>query len=205
MESKNNLDLWNKVCTTDPKNTKRVEQGRRAYTAINPQTQIKKATSVFGAYGSTWGLKNKEESSIKLDDGQILIKLTAELYYPHGSMQESTAGYLRRKTKNGLSVDIDVFKKLSTDLLTKCLSKLGFNSDVFEGRFDDQAYIDTVDRYHSYDREIMPINTEVLAERLKATKDAQSLAVLYRSNPSYASNQECREMFAFRKKELDNA
>lgn len=198
------MNLWNKVCTTDPKNTKQVEQGRRKYTAISPQSQIKKATSIWGAYGSVWGLRNKDESSIKLDDGQILIKLTADFYYPDGAFEESTSGYLRRKTKNGLSVDIDIFKKLSTDLLTKCLSKLGFNSDVFEGRFDDQAYIDTVDRYHSYDREIMPVNTEVLADRLKATKNAQDLSTLYRSNPSYASNQECREMFAFRKKELDN-
>ena len=32
-------------------------------------------------------------------------------------------------------------KKLLTDLRSKCLSTLGFNSDVFEGKFDDNRYV----------------------------------------------------------------
>ena len=35
----------------------------------------------------------------------------------------------------------DVHKKLKTDALTKGLSELGFNSDIFEGKFDDNKYV----------------------------------------------------------------
>jgi hypothetical protein len=37
--------------------------------------------------------------------------------------------------------DTDAFKKASTDGLTKLLSHLGFNADVFLGMFDDNKYI----------------------------------------------------------------
>jgi len=35
-------------------------------------------------------------------------------------------------------------KKLITDLRSKCLSTLGFNSDVFEGKFDDSRYVQSL-------------------------------------------------------------
>ena len=42
----------------------------------------------------------------------------------------------------GSRVDDDCIKKVATDALTKGLSKLGFNADVFMGRFDDNKYVD---------------------------------------------------------------
>ena len=41
----------------------------------------------------------------------------------------------------GSRVDDDFAKKVATDALTKGLSKLGFNADVFMGRFDDNKYV----------------------------------------------------------------
>ena len=38
-------------------------------------------------------------------------------------------------------VDDDFAKKVATDALTKGLSKLGFNADVFLGKFDDNKYV----------------------------------------------------------------
>ena len=55
---KDNLQLWNKVEKTDPKNTKKAKIGQLNITAINATTQIKKATEIFGTYGSGFGLKN---------------------------------------------------------------------------------------------------------------------------------------------------
>jgi hypothetical protein len=43
--------------------------------------------------------------------------------------------------KNGTRLDSDGPKKATTDALTKLLSQLGFNADVFEGRFDDSKYV----------------------------------------------------------------
>ena len=42
-------------------------------------------------------------------------------------------------SKKGL--DDDCFKKVSTDALTKGLSKIGFSADVFLGMWDDNKYV----------------------------------------------------------------
>ena len=42
--------------------------------------------------------------------------------------------------RNG-SVDEDAAKSAVTDALTKCLSYLGFNADVFLGKYDDNKYV----------------------------------------------------------------
>ena len=39
-------------------------------------------------------------------------------------------------------LDSDAGKKATTDGITKLLSQLGFNADVFLGKFDDQKYVD---------------------------------------------------------------
>ena len=36
----------------------------------------------------------------------------------------------------------DFAKKVETDTLTKALSKLGFNADIFLGKFDDTKYVE---------------------------------------------------------------
>ena len=46
--------------------------------------------------------------------------------------------------ENNGRVDDDFFKKVATDALTKGLSKLGFNADVFMGKFDDNKYVSTL-------------------------------------------------------------
>ena len=38
-------------------------------------------------------------------------------------------------------LDTDAYKKLETDTLTKALSRLGFNADIFEGLYDNKDYI----------------------------------------------------------------
>jgi hypothetical protein len=40
------------------------------------------------------------------------------------------------------NIDKDAPKKATTDALTKALSQLGFNADVFLGRFDDNKYVE---------------------------------------------------------------
>jgi hypothetical protein len=45
--------------------------------------------------------------------------------------------FINAKTK----VDNDA-KKIETDTLTKAISKLGFNADIFMGKFDDLRYIE---------------------------------------------------------------
>tara|TARA_R110000787_G_scaffold277917_1_gene387465 strand:- start:803 stop:1363 length:561 start_codon:yes stop_codon:yes gene_type:complete len=134
-----NLDFWDKVKETDPKYTKPAKIGGMTITAIAPQYQIMLATEQFGVYGSTWGFK-----SIDLDYSLIpifkLVVFKGTFFHPSGEFQiiNSSKMYMDRAEN---MVDADFAKKIETDALTKALSKLGFNADVFMGRFDDTKYV----------------------------------------------------------------
>lgn len=131
-----NMTLWNKVSQTDPKITKKVNT-RGGFTAICAQAQLKKATEMFGSFGMGWGVK--DETFQQPITGIIVYQAT--LYYNtesgKGEFPIHSAAVLALNNK----VDDDAVKKVATDALTKGLSKLGFNSDVFEGKFDDNKYV----------------------------------------------------------------
>jgi len=134
-----NLDLWNKVCKTDPKHTKAANVRGNKITAIAPQYQILKATEEFGPYGKTWGFKDISiDFGLASMNGVILFK--GIFFYPDGEFPiiSSIGAYIdNAKTK----ADNDFAKKVETDALTKALSKIGFNADVFMGLFDDHKYV----------------------------------------------------------------
>ena len=80
----------------------------------------------------------------------IGLSLVTMFYYPVMSQPVSTTSSNRNIDREGkfpISSDMpynpkdDCYKKLATDALTKALSRLGFNSDVFEGKFDDSKYV----------------------------------------------------------------
>ena len=135
----NNLDLWNKVEKTNPKYTKPAKIGGLSITAIAPQYQIMLATEQFGPYGKGFGFK-----SIELDYSLVevfkLVVFKGVFFHPEGEFTiiNSSKMYMDRNEK---MVDADFAKKIETDALTKALSKLGFNADVFMGRFDDTKYV----------------------------------------------------------------
>ena len=52
-----NMEIWEKVCKTDPANTKKVDT-RGGFTSVCAQSQVKAATALFGAYGFGWGVQN---------------------------------------------------------------------------------------------------------------------------------------------------
>ena len=137
---KDKLKLWNTVETTDPKYTKKVNQ-RGGFTAIAAQSQIKKATEVFGPAGIGWGVKNEEFTNI---EGTTLVLYTSTLWYVFNS--ETGEFPIHSSIKYGANgrYDDDFAKKVATDALTKGLSKLGFNADVFMGLFDDNKYVSEV-------------------------------------------------------------
>ena len=134
-----NLDLWNKVKETDPKYTNPAKIGGMTITAIAPQYQIMLATEQFGPYGVGFGFK-----SIGLDYSLIekynLVVFKGVFFHPGGEFEiiNSSKMFMDRAQK---MVDADFAKKIETDALTKALSKIGFNADVFMGRFDDTKYV----------------------------------------------------------------
>jgi len=125
------LELWEKVEKTNPKFTKTVAYGKRKFTTIDAYYQIKMATELFGPYGSGWGIKDTEMQFIEIGDSKMAL-YKGTFYYPGGEFPIYNSIFIR---------DDEWAKKLETDTLTKALSRLGFNADVFMGLFDDNRYV----------------------------------------------------------------
>ena len=138
--SKNKMIIWEQVCQTNPKHTKHVNQ-RGGFTAVDAQYQIKRATEVFGSIGLGWGIKN--EVFTPMTNGMALYQ--ADFWYEYGDEKCVFPINSAITMQRGGRLDDDFAKKVSTDALTKGLSKLGFNSDIFEGRFDDNKYVKEMD------------------------------------------------------------
>ena len=136
------MRIWDKVCNTDKLHTKEVKYGSRKFTAIDAQYQIMEATKLWGPYGHEWGVRDCKYGMINDSQGNPKeIYLDARFFYPHGvepSDKEICTGTATFdiSTDMAFKMDDECRKKLLTDLTTKALSKLGFNADVFMGRFD---------------------------------------------------------------------
>lgn len=144
--SDDNMKLWDAVSTTNPKYIKEANVRGHKIKAIAPQYQIKKATEQFGPYGSSWGLKDTRIGYELVDVG--LLSYHATFFYPHGQFPIQSSISLYRDNKRTM-VDHDFAKKVETDTLTKALSKIGFNADVFMGMYDDNKYVQMMYDQHS--------------------------------------------------------
>ena len=133
MPNEKNMELWNSVCKTDPAITKRVAQ-RGGFTALDTQSQKKRATEIWGPMGTKWGLRNCKYDYVRLGDQPVELFLEAEFFYPDGTIEISS----EIAWKPGQ----DCRKKLRSDVIGKALAELGFNSDVYEGKFDDNKYVE---------------------------------------------------------------
>ena len=138
-----NLKLWSAVEKTDLQFTKTVNQ-RGGYTAISPQYQLMEATKQFGPYGFGFGLCQSDFDMSIFEATGIVIHKAVFFYMFEGKRCEfplSNAIEAAKTTKNGRYVDTDFAKKVETNTVSKALSKLGFNADVFMGMMEDQSYL----------------------------------------------------------------
>lgn len=138
-----NLNIWSQVEKTDLSYAKKVNQ-RGGYTAISPQYQLKQATKVFGSYGKGFGL-SESDFDMSLFESLGVVMHKAKFFYvadgervefPISNAIQATTGVGDKKR-----VDVDFAKKVETNTVSKALSKLGFNADVFMGMFEDNQYI----------------------------------------------------------------
>ena len=185
---KNNLELWNKVEKTDPKYTKNAKVGGNAITSISPQYQIRNATEQFGSYGEGWGFKNiqfdysitntpiilkvvdwntKAEEEIKSILGLVGFKAT--FFFPNGEFEITNSIKIFTDNKHS-KIDDNFAKKLETDALTKALSKLGFNADIFMGKFDDLRYVEEMKKeFTVVVPKVIPVLTDAQIDATIAT------------------------------------
>jgi hypothetical protein len=149
--SNSNLKLWESVEKTDPKETQKAKVGGRQITAIKPQYQRKQATKAFGPIGRGWGVINESYNNEVFGEGssqQTLCRYSATLWYIYDGERGEfpiasnvKVAYTTSKGQGYFVVDDEYAKKASTDALTKGLSALGFNADIFMGLFDDSKYV----------------------------------------------------------------
>ncbi|MAO21772.1 MAG: hypothetical protein CMJ25_13570 [Phycisphaerae bacterium] len=133
-----NLKLWSAVEKTNPAYTKKANVKGNRITSIAPQYQMLNATEQFGTYGKAWGFKDIELDYSLVDKGLIVFK--GQFFYPEGQFPIiNSIGLYKDNAQT--KIDDDFAKKVETDALTKALSKLGFNADIFMGKFDDCRYV----------------------------------------------------------------
>ena len=145
-----NLKFWEKVEATDATITRPVTYGKRKFTAIDAYHQIKRATQEWGSYGQKWGLKDL--TFTELSEGLLLSQAT--FYYPDGEFPIASSIKMWTEKTDDKSpvdrlvkrVDDESVKKVVTDMITKALSMLGFNADVFLGAFDGNKYVSNGDK-----------------------------------------------------------
>ena len=133
------MSIWDAVSKTDPKHTKHVNQ-RGGFTAINANAQVMAATKQFGPVGIGWGY----ETGAPIFTPEGAIGVPVALW--HGERSNSYGPELGCADMAGKRLDTDAPKKAVTDGLTKLLSRLGFNADVFLGLYDDQKYVSEMRR-----------------------------------------------------------
>ena len=154
-DKENTMRIWDAVSKTDVDHTKEVSFGRK-FTAIDAHYQIMEATRQFGPVGDGWGYNN-QYGETHLQDGRVIAWCDVTLWWGKRGEWEGMptplkanhygpvrgAAMLISTNKDGSlkAPDHDAYKKASTDGLTKCLSHLGFNADVFLGQFDDNKYV----------------------------------------------------------------
>ena len=144
--SNENMKLWNSVCETNPDITKRVNN-RGGFTAIDSQTQVKRATELWGSYGFNWGLKDVKFNEFREGDKIVGLMAYGTFIHPNCLTGFPIAADMPYKAND------DCVKKLQTECISKALSRLGFNSDVFEGKFDDNRYVSEMTKKYAQQKQ----------------------------------------------------
>ena len=168
--NKENMKLWNAVEKTNPKYTKQVGFGRK-FTSVQAQYQIMCATEQFGPMGKGWGIKSEFFNPVI----EGMIGYTAIFWWKEGEDIHTfdINSSISTHNKSG-KLDDECFKKVSTDAMTKGLSKLGFNADVFLGQWDDNRYVAQMKKEFSQQEVKKTTKTKMTAEIFNLMQEAIS-------------------------------
>lgn len=242
-DKKDNLALWHTVEKTNPAYTKNANVGGNKITSISPQFQIMNVTEQFGSYGSTWGFKDieldfslvntpfrreKKEGTypnikvVGLEDAVMgLVVFKAIFFYPDGEFPIINS--ISLFTNNDMTkIDDNFAKKIETDALTKAISKLGFNADIFMGKFDDVRYVEEMkkefaapvqipepsvaDKAAQMGKQSTPLTQEEIVKykmEIEKIASADGLAGYYKGlAPDVQANKEIIEHLGLQRKKL---
>jgi hypothetical protein len=149
-----NMDLWKRAFTTDPRAVKQITGKQYQGNSPKPYWIVERLTEEFGPCGIGWGFKILSERMERLIEPEILHVAVVRFWYVLGDKRgeleqvgQTKATYAK---KDGtLMVDEDAPKKSVTDALVKCASYLGFAGDIFSGLWDDSKYVESAREYYA--------------------------------------------------------
>jgi hypothetical protein len=169
-----NMELWQRVCVTDPKAVKQITGKPYKGHSPKPYWLIQRATEEFGPCGEGWGVEVKAEGFHRMTDTDVMHTAVVVVWYIKDGkrcaieqMGQTKACY--EKSGGGMMLDEDAGKKSVTDGMVKCLSMIGFAGDIFGGQWDDSKYVEWASE-ETARREAVPV--ELLTENEVANLDA---------------------------------
>lgn len=143
------MDLWRRVCVTDPAAVKPITGKQYNGNSPKPYWIVERLTAEFGPCGIGWGFLILSERFERFGEGKsaeslhiAVVRFWYEMNGKRGELEQvgqTRASYTTSKDK--FLVDEDAPKKSVTDALVKCASYLGFAGDIFSGRWDDSKYV----------------------------------------------------------------
>lgn len=134
------MEIWNSLAKSDPAYLKKISFGSRSFTAIDPQYQVMKMTEQFGPVGEGWGWHNNTEIvSVSNGDSAVLAHVTVWHGTPANTFGPFTGCRKFFDAAKGRMAE-DAPKMAITDGLTKALSHIGCDADVFLGKMDGNKY-----------------------------------------------------------------
>lgn len=136
MSNKQNLNLWEQVQETPKDLITQIDAGDgKKLNSVASINRVKKATELFGAYGEKWGLKSLVHKEQRIFDTLMIATLDAVFFY------EKENKVIEFEITNSLpivclidkvmKVNHTYRKAIETDTITKALSRLGFNADIY--------------------------------------------------------------------------
>ena len=135
-----NMDIWNNLAPSDPRYLKKISFGARSFTAIDPQYQVMKMTEQFGPVGEGWGWHSTTEVvNVSNGDSAVLAHVTVWHGSPANTFGAFTGCRKFFDAAKGRMAE-DAPKMAVTDGLTKALSHIGCDADVFLGKMDGNKY-----------------------------------------------------------------
>lgn len=143
MELSNNMEIWKEEMTSNPNYVKKATRG---LSSVSAQSQKERATARWGPFGSDWGITNEQTEFITFVHPKS--KATISQCFYQAVFYYHTYKDGGEKTKHTFPTasswdlhDLDWALKMKTKAITKALSELGFNADLFMGYFDDVNYV----------------------------------------------------------------
>lgn len=136
MSNNTNLKLWEQVEKTPKELIEKIDAGDgKELNTVAPINRFKKATELFGVYGKNWGLKDIKHTEKRIFNTLILGELEAVFFYTFNDtkieFEISNSTPIVSQEDKKLKVNYTYRKAIETDTITKALSRLGFNADIY--------------------------------------------------------------------------